>query len=129
VTILYRSAPSESPRFGRGTFWTMHRDKADWLSQVEAETPNVPAHPLYEADVVMRDDLGEQQVDDVLPFLEGVPMGEALPRLRDTLLERGERSAADGYRWVQYIRLDRSWRGAMLYLGDDPIPAQLLPEA
>jgi hypothetical protein len=123
MTILYRSAPSESPHFGRGSFWTMHPDSAEWLAEVEAGTPALAAHRLYRREVLIGDDVREQPVDDLLQPLREKPLQDALPRLRDALRNEGERHAAAGCMWVQFTDHSKSWHGAMLYLGDDPIRA------
>jgi hypothetical protein len=101
----------------------MHPDSAEWLAEVEAGTPALPAHQLYRREVLIGDDVGEQPVDDLLPLLRGKPLQDTLPRLRDTLLNEGERHAAAGCVWVQFTHYGKSWNGAMLYLGNDPIRA------
>lgn len=123
VTVIYRSTQDEPP-FGRGNFWTMWPASAEFVAEVEAGTPNLPAQSLYHYEVVVGDRAAEQSVDDLLPLLEGTSKGNALPRLRDALLERGEKLAASGYAWVQFTDHGRSWHGAMLYLGDERIPAR-----
>jgi hypothetical protein len=62
-------------------------------------------------------------VGDVLPLLREKAVQDALPRLRDALRNEGERHAAAGCIWVQFTDHSKSWHGAMLYLGDDPIRA------
>src|SRR5450631_248013 len=109
MTILYRSAPSESPHFGRGSFWTIHRDSAEWLAEVEAGAPAPSAHRLYRREVLIGDDVREQPVDDLLPLLREKPLQDALPRLRDGLLNEGERHAAAGCVWVQFTNHGKSW--------------------
>jgi hypothetical protein len=101
----------------------MHPDSAEWLAEVEAGTPALPAHQLYRREVLIGDDVGEEPVDDLLPLLRGKPLQDTLPRLRDALINEGERHAAAGCLWVQFTNHGKSWNGAMLYLGNDPIRA------
>jgi len=124
VTLLYRSDVVDSPKFGRGTFWTMHRNRAEYIAQVEAATPILPeSQIIYQADVTIGDAVREYPVDDRLRSVAGKPMGEALPLLRDALLTRAEQ--AGPVEWMQFTAQDRPW--AMLYVGDEPVPAHPVP--
>ena len=124
MTVLYRRDPAEPPRFGRRTLWTMHCDDADYLAQVEAATLSLPAAPLYQVEVTIGDSIGEQSVDDLLSLVQGKPVVEAQTILRNTLFRLAEHA---GREWMQFTSHGRSWRGAMLYLGGEPLPAQRAP--
>jgi hypothetical protein len=89
--------------------------------------------PVVGVDCLLRDIVGplknwRKSVDDLLHLLGGRTQDDALPRLRDALLDRGEKLAASGHAWVQFTERGRSWNGAMLYVGEDPTHAQLAPE-
>jgi len=128
VTTIYRRSDDEPP-FGHGDFWTMRPVSAEFVAQVEAGTPILAAQSLYHYEVAVEDRVVEQPVDDLLPVLEGKPQGDALPMLRDALLERGEKLAEAGYAWVQFTERGQSWNGAMLYVGDEPVHSRIYPAA
>lgn len=101
----------ESPDFGRRTLWTMHPEHAEWLAAWEAEGRDLPASRVYHVEITMGDDLSELDVSDAL---QGIRAG----RLdANGLLDWSEKRAPDGCRWVQFTEGDRSWTGAILYLG------------
>jgi hypothetical protein len=59
---------------------------------------------------------------------ETMPEPERLPRLRDALLEQADALARAGaHPWVLFSEKlpggSRPWKGAMLYMGDEPIQA------
>ncbi len=133
---IFRRAPLDSAPFPRGSFWTMWKDNARRLAEVEAGTPSLPALRLYRAEmvVVVDEDVCDQRVELIARQAYGSPAGIALPRLRDELRNAAEASARGrDCRWVRFTlpgtaERDGSWEGAMLYVGDEPINAQLLPE-
>jgi hypothetical protein len=127
MTTIYRTAPADSPQFGRGSFWTMRRESVRYVAEVEAGTSSLPAVELWQADVLIGDDVREQPLDDLLPMLAQTSVRDALPRLRAALLEKAEKHAAAGCEWVRFTDHGESWNGAMLYLGEKPIDAQLAP--
>ena len=108
----------ESPDFGRRTLWTMHPERAEWLAAWEAAGRDLPASRVYHVEITMGDDLSELDVSDAL---QGIRAG----RLdANGLLGWAESRAPDGCLWVQFADHGRSWTGAILYLGDEPLPAR-----
>ena len=125
MTVIYRSTHDEPP-FGRGNFWTTRPASAEFVAQVEAGTPVLPAQSLYHYEVAVGDRVAEQPVDDLLHLLEGSSR-DGLLRLRDSLLDRGEKLAASGHTWVQFTEHGQSWNGAMLYVGDEIVHPHVSP--
>jgi hypothetical protein len=123
MTVLYRGDPAEPPQFGSRTFWTTRKDSAEYLAQLEAATPTLPPPRVYWADLTIGDDVVEQAIDDLLRLVRDKP--NALQLLRDGLLGT---AAHAGRQWMQLTDDGRSWKGAMIYMGDEPVPAQLAPK-
>jgi hypothetical protein len=119
MMVLYRGDPAEPPQFGRRTFWTTRKDSAEYLAQLEAATPTLPPPRVYWADVTIGDDVVEQAIDDLLRLVRDKP--NALQLLRDGLLGT---AAHAGRQWMQLTADGRSWKGAMIYLGDEPVTAR-----
>ncbi len=126
MPVLYRGDPAEPPQFGRRTFWTTHKESAEYLAQLEAATPTLPPPHIYRADVTIGDDVVPRDIDHLLRLARDKPMRDALPLLRDGLLGTAEHA---GRQWTQLMADGRSWKGAMIYLGDEPVPAQLAPKS
>jgi hypothetical protein len=117
VTALYRFTGVELPNLGPRTVWTTDRESAKWLAVWQAAGVDLPASRVYHAEVPM-DALSQLDVSD------------ALRRIRDGsldangLLATAERRAPSGCRWLQLADRGRPWKGAILYLGDEPVPAR-----
>jgi len=103
----------------------MDRDQADWLATWEAVSEpapsDVPARRVYQAEDPIEDD-SELPITDVLPLIANRSLDA------NGLRAHAERRAPLGCRWVKFMDHDRSWRGAALYLGDEPIRAWLVPD-
>jgi hypothetical protein len=127
VSVIYRLAPPESKDFTRGSFGTMHPEAAKFVAEVEAGSDELPPdRRLYQVTVTMGDRaLSERLIEDFLPFVERKPKDEALPRLRDFLLNEATRG---GSPWMQ-IAATRHARlhAAMIYVGEKPVRTQLAP--
>jgi hypothetical protein len=127
VTTLYRRARAEQPA-GRGSLWTTSEASTDFLAGVEAGTPTLPDDlRLYQRDVLIGEREVAQPVDQVLGLVEGKPMLEALPALRDALLGFAEKHAATGYEWMRLTLDGNEWHGAIVYLSGEPMAMQVLP--
>ncbi len=84
--------------------------------QWETAGGNLPASQLYQtADIVLKD-LGAEF--DVSPFIRDGRIDG------DELLTHAERRAPRGSVWVQFTDHGHFWKGAILYLGDEPVPAR-----
>jgi hypothetical protein len=124
VTLLYRYASGEQPDFGRRTLWTMHADDAEWLARFEAWDAPTPSPPgrLYSCEVTMGDDIRERDVSDEVRRVSD--RSTTLEEFLDWL----EFNPTKGYHWVQLVdHQGHMWRGAVLYLGDEPLPARPVP--
>jgi hypothetical protein len=129
MTVVYRYAPSDSPDFTRGTFWTSgSKDDAEYLVRLEAGDPSARAERLYEHDVWLTASVPTEPIDKHMVAAENMPEPERLARVRDALLERADELAGAGaHPWVRVSETlpqgSRPWKGAMLYMGDEPIQA------
>ena len=136
VTVIFRRALVGSPRsaqFAAGTFWTTEEGSAELLAQIEARTPDLPpSGGLYcaEVPIVRGENLAPDEViKTLLQSLRLTPDEDRLRQIRDALRTVGERRAKENLPWVQFVnRGPGLWEGAMLYTGDEPIPAELRPE-
>jgi hypothetical protein len=132
MTEIFRYAPVDAAPFARGTFWTMFWASAENVARVEAGSPDLPPGGcLYRAEVIVvrGENLApDESVEALLHSLRATPDPDRLPQIRDALLRRGEHFAAR-FPWVQFTGVQgASWEGAMLYMGDEPIPPKLMPE-
>ena len=122
MTVLYRST-REDPPFGPGSFWTTQRDSVIWLAaweaQSEAGTSELPAPRVYQAVVTMGDELSEIDVSELLPLMADRALDA------HTLREHTEMRVSDGCEWMHFTDHGESWKGAMLYLGGEPIAVRL----
>jgi hypothetical protein len=131
MTVLYRYAPSGSPHFTRGTFWTSgSKSDAEYLAKLEAGDLAAPIEQLYQHEVWLTASLPTEPVDNHVVAAEKMPAPERLARLRDTLLEQADELARAGaHPWVRLSEKlpqgPQPWRGGMLYMGDEPIQALL----
>ncbi len=127
MTPLYRRARAEQPT-GKGSIWTTWPASADFLAEVEAGTPTLPAAlQLYAREVLIGELEVAQAVDQVVALTEGRPIREDLPALRDAIRGFAEKSAASGYEWMRLTRDGNEWHGTIVYLGEHPIPARVYP--
>jgi hypothetical protein len=116
VTDLYRLDSVEKPDFGRDTVWTTDPESAEWLARWQAVAADLPASRIYQAEVVIGDDECSFEVSDAVPGGSRDAKG---------LVASAARTAArEGYRWVQFRDGGRPWYEAILYLGDEPVPAR-----
>ena len=117
MTLLYRLDTADSPDFGSETFWTMRENEAAELARWEGRA----ATATYRVEVVFDDtELVEMDVER-LGRLRGGSFN------RDDLLALVQDRAPADCAWVQFTTgLDPagSWKGAMLYWGDEPLPAE-----
>jgi hypothetical protein len=121
VSVIYRLALPESRDFEPETFGTLRADRAEFLADVEAGSgARAPDRRLYEVVVTMGGtDLSERPIEDFLPLVENERIDEALPRLREFLLEEAKR---EGRPWMQLVApREPRLHEAVVYVGDQTI--------
>jgi hypothetical protein len=129
MTVVYRYAASASPDFTRGTFWTSGlKGDAEYLAKLEAGDPAAATERLYQHEVWLTANVPTEPIERHMVAAEKMPAPERLPRLRDALLEQADELARAGaHPWVRisekFTQGSRPWKGAMLYMGDEPIQA------
>jgi hypothetical protein len=116
--VLYRIAGAQDLDFGNGTFWTTDRDRAEWLAAWEGGGL-MPEDPRAYGFAFPADHSTEMSEFDV-SNIRGLVTPQALRT------HAGFRAARDGYRWLRLIKDGRPWNGALLYLRDGPLRAQLI---
>ena len=115
MTVLYRATGVERPDLGRLTFWTTDPESAEWLATWAGES--LPSR-VYRTREIIVDPV---EALDVSPFVRDGRIDA------NDLLTSAERRVHPGCRWVQFEDHGRLWKGAMLYLGDEPVPASPAP--
>jgi hypothetical protein len=111
---VYRFDSIDSPDFGTGTVWTTQPENAKWLADWHGGA-DPSTSQLYRADVIIGDDVVTFEVSDAIP--NGWPDASGL------VVSAARTASRSGYRWVRFTDQERPWRGAMLYLGDELVPA------
>ena len=117
MTALYRFTDVELPNLGPRTVWTTERESAKWLAVWQAAGVDIPASRVYYAEVPL-DDLSQIDVSDLFRRIRNGSLDA------NGLLATTERRAPIGCRWMQFADRGRPWKGAILYLGDEPVPAR-----
>jgi len=116
VTPIYHFASVESPDHGHGTLWTTDRDSAKSLA--DWQRLDLADCQRYRADVTL-DSEDSCDISSLLDLLNS-PSADVAGLL--SMVERGARAGA---RWVQLLdRTGGQWEEALLYLGDEQIPAR-----
>jgi hypothetical protein len=131
VATVYRSDGAHPPHLGWGGFWTIWEERAVWLAELEAGKPLATAGQIYQARplLVAGGNLRDLPVEAIVRSVRDLRMIVALPKLRDDLRAAAQQLAAEGVEWVQFTLpftsdRDRSWEGAMLYMGAEPLAAE-----
>ena len=120
MTTLYRAAPAENPYFGHLSYWTHSESFARrfrlWLDEhFKDKGPYV----IYRADVDLTDILD-------------VPFGAFLnsARVSQFVREHGAELAGSRYEWLSFYEgvFEGNVTRQYVYLGHEPIRAEVLPE-
>lgn len=120
METLYALTDTEPP-FGAGTLWTSRREEADYLASLEDPHRSLSACQVYCVDVIIGADVAKHEI--TAGDFDRLRKGTATLRQLLAFVARG--SAA--YGWVHLIEHGAPWRGAILYLGDKPLPARRAP--
>jgi hypothetical protein len=120
VTVLYRLT-TESPPFGRRTFWAASASSAKELAEeLEEGTSDLPGTRLYEVEVPI-ESLAHAQVD--IHLLAQEVEAKSRP-LQERVQIRAEQLAAQGFRWIVFTEGQNKTHWATAYMGDDPLSAE-----